>query len=133
MQDDFKCPLVVGAGPSASVRLLSLCRHRTHALNKCIQSFMFTNATLKFENTIQTRCSISTIRPFDSINSQKNAHKAFVILIPQIGLKFRRQSCLQIASRGPVTPNIAPSGLQNKPQSDTKSIKYLIYVIQNSL
>ena len=39
-------------------------------------------------------------------------------------IDFKTPNCLQIGSRSPVTPKLPPSGFQNEPQSDTKSIKY---------
>ena len=64
------------------------------------------------------------ISPFESLNFQKSPRRPFVILRPQIGLNLRLQNCLQTYSQGAVTPKLAPSGLLNEPQSDTKSIKY---------
>ena len=43
---------------------------------------------------------------------------------PEIAMILTLQNCLQIGSQGPEAPKLPPSGLQNGPQSDTKSTKY---------
>ena len=66
----------------------------------------------------------TTISPFESLNSPKNTRSPFVSLRRQITLSLRLQNTLQIDPRADITPKLSPSGLQNEPQSDTKSIKY---------
>jgi len=78
---------------------------------------------------IQRKHSVHTMWPRNNnthsdLKFSKHPRSPFVLSRLQILLTLRLPNCFQISSRGPVTSKLAPSGFQNVPQSDTKSIKY---------
>ena len=101
---------VANAVPRVAASNLAMCPHQTYVFYKCIKSFMLMKTTLYWKNTMWTCGDNATKHHFETLNSPKNPRSPFVLSRHQNAWILRRQNCLQIGSRGPVTLKLAPSG-----------------------